>query len=414
MIIRQGFKYRLDVSEAQSARLRVLCGHARFVWNQALAKCNEAAEADGEYVPRYETMAKWVTAWKRDPATEWLGEAYTDNLQQKLKDLDSAWQRYFKKVNGAERPRFKKKGRSRDSIRFVNFAKYCKLENRRVKLPAGLGWVRFRKSREIVGTIKNCTVGFEGGHWFISFQTEREVPEPEHPSTSMVGVDVGVARFLTLSDGSFIEPVGAFAANQKKLARAQRELSRKVKFSNNWHKQKAKVNRLHTRIANIRRDFLHKASDQISKNHAMVVIEGLKVSNMSRSAKGDRENPGVNVKAKSGLNRSILDQGWYEFRRQLAYKQAFRGGEVLAVPAHHTSQTCPACQHVSPDNRRTQARFQCVQCGFTEHADRVGAINIKARGHRVLACGETGLPDSAKQEPVRNREEVAPNAAHAA
>jgi putative transposase len=124
---------------------------------------------------------------------------------------------------------------------------------------------------------------------------------------------------------------------------------------------------------------------------AMIVIEDLKVSNMSRSAKGTTDNPGTHVAAKSGLNRSILDQGWHEFRRQLTYKQAFRGGEVLAVPAHYTSQTCPACQHISADNRKTQARFECVECGFSENADLVGAINIKARGHRVLACGETAL-----------------------
>jgi len=400
MIIHQGFKFRLGASDVQSARLRVLCGNARYVWNQALEKCNESADTKGAYVPRYETMAKWVTAWKRAPETEWLKDAYTDNLQQKLKDLDAAWQRYYKKIEGAQRPRFKKKGQSRDSVRFVNFQKYCRIENRRVKLPASLGWIKFRKSREIVGTIKNCTVGFEGGHWFISFQTEREIAEPAHTSTSMIGVDMGVARFLTLSDGTFIEPVGAFKANQLKLARAQRALARKVKFSANWQIQKAKINRLHTRIANIRRDYLHKASDRLSKNHAMIVIEDLKVGNMSRSAKGNQENPGVNVKAKSGLNRSILDQGWYEFRRQLTYKQAFRGGEVLAVPAHHTSQTCPKCQHVSLDNRTSQACFRCVQCGFEQNADVVGAINIKARGHRVLACGESGLPDSVKQEPV--------------
>lgn len=157
----------------------------------------------------------------------------------------------------------------------------------------------------------------------------------------MVGVDMGVARFLTLSDGTFIEPASAFKVNQDKLAQAQRALARKVKLSANWHKQKAKVKRLHTRIAKLRRDSLNKASTQISKNHAMIVIEDLKVGNMSRSARGDVDNPGVNVKAKSGLNRSILDQGWYEFRRQLEYEQSFRGGEVLAVPAHHTSQTAP-------------------------------------------------------------------------
>lgn len=260
-----------------------------------------------------------------------------------------------------------------------------------MKLPAGLGWIKFRKSRNMLGTIKNCTIGFDGGHWFISFQTERQIEAPKHPSTSMIGVDVGIAKFIALSDGETEEPVSAFKTHQDRLARAQRALGRKVKFSANWQKQKARINRIHTRIANVRRDTLHKISTQISQNHAMIVIEDLKVSNMSRSAKGTAENPGSNVAAKSGLNRSILDQGWYEFRRQLEYKQAFRGGEVLAVPAHYTSQTCPACQHVSADNRKTQADFKCVACGYAGNADVVGAINIKARGHRVLACGETVL-----------------------
>ncbi|WP_155903235.1 RNA-guided endonuclease InsQ/TnpB family protein [Marinobacter gelidimuriae] len=189
--------------------------------------CNTACDTEGEYVPRYESMAKWVTSWKKDLETEWLKEAYTDNLQQKLKDLDTAWQRCFQKVGDAQRPRFKKKGRSRDSIRFVNFHKYCKIESSRVKLPAGLGWIKFRKSREIPGTVKNCTVGFDGGHWFISFQTEREIEPPKHPSSSMIGADLGIARFITLSDGTFVEPVSSFKKHQDKLARAQRALAEK-------------------------------------------------------------------------------------------------------------------------------------------------------------------------------------------
>jgi putative transposase len=273
----------------------------------------------------------------------------------------------------------------------VNFNKYCQLDGRRVKLPAGLGWIKFRKSRDILGTVKNCTIGFDGGHWFISFQTERQIETPKHPSSSMVGLDLGVTRFFTLSDGTVEEPVSSFKTHQHRLAKAQRALSRKVKFSANWKKQKVRINRIHTRIANVRRDTLHKTSTTLSKNHAMIVIEDLKVSNMSRSAKGTAEDPGTKVAAKSGLNRSILDQGWHEFRRQLTYKQDFRGGEVLAVPAHHTSQTCPTCQHVSAENRKTQACFECVDCGFSENADLVGAVNIKARGHRVLACGETAL-----------------------
>lgn len=385
MIIRQGFKYRLDTNEAQSARLRVLCGHARYVWNKALSECNQMLATEGQFVPRYETMAKWVTAWKRNANTEWLKDAYTDNLQQKLKDLDTAWQRFFKKVADAGRPQFKKKSRCRDSVRFVNFAKYCALDGNRVKLPAGIGWVKFRQSRAILGEVKNCTVDFDAGHWFISFQTEREVDNPLPKSTSAVGIDMGIQRFATLSDGTYCEPLNSFKRHQDQLAKAQRQMSRKTKYSSNWTKAKARVQRIHHRIANVRRDFLHKASTIISKNHTMVCIEDLQVSNMSASAVGTPEQPGRNVKAKSGLNKAILDQGWYEFRRQLDYKLAWNGGWLIAVPAHNTSRTCPCCGHVSADSRKTQAQFLCVQCGYANNADVVGAINVLRRGEAHLS-----------------------------
>jgi len=135
-----------------------------------------------------------------------------------------------------------------------------------------------------------------------------------------------------VANGIVFEPVNSFKTNQLKLARLQRQLSKKVKFSSNWKKQKGKIQRLHSHIANARRDYLHKVTSEISKNHAMIVIEDLKVSNMSKSAKGTSEKPGRNVKAKSGLNRAILDQGWYEMRRQLEYKQRWQGGQVLAIP----------------------------------------------------------------------------------
>jgi putative transposase len=118
----------------------------------------------------------------------------------------------------------------------------------------------------------------------------------------------------------------------------------------------------------------------------MVCIEDLQVRNMSRSAAGSIEAPGKNVRAKAGLNRSILDQGWFEFRRQLQYKLSWNGGELVLVPPHNTSRRCPQCDHVSAQNRRTQERFACVQCGFEDHADRVGAINILRAGHARCAC----------------------------
>jgi putative transposase len=212
---------------------------------------------------------------------------------------------------------------------------------------------------------------------------------------------VGITRFATLSDGTVFEPVNSFRKHQARLARYQRAMSRKTKFSNNWKKAKAKVTKLHQKIGNIRRDYLHKTTTTISQNHAMVCIEDLQVRNMSKSAAGTAEKPGRNVKAKSGLNKSILDQGWFEFRRQLDYKLRWAGGVLVPVPAQNTSRTCPACGHVAKENRQTQAKFLCVGCGFEENADLVGAINVLAAGHAVLACGGTaqsGRP--AKQEPA--------------
>ncbi len=149
------------------------------------------------------------------------------------------------------------------------------------------------------------------------------------------------------------------SASQRKLAMLQRQLSRKVKFSASWQKQKKKSS-VCTHIANIRRDYLHKVTSEISKNHAMIVIEDLKVSNMSKSAKGTAERPGRNIRAKSGLNRSILDQGWYEMRRQLEYKQLWRGGQVLAIPPAYTSQRCACCGHTAKETVKRKVN-SCVR-----------------------------------------------------
>lgn len=160
------------------------------------------------------------------------------------------------------------------------------------------------------------------------------------------------------------------------------------------------MTKLHIRIANSRFDYLQKLSTYVAKNHGTVVLEDLKVSNMSASAKGDKDNPGKNVAAKSGLNRSILDQGWHAFEMMLKYKLAWLGGELVLIPPKNTSRKCPECRHTEKDNRKTQAQFRCQECGYSENADFVAARNILAAGHAVLACGETSLEDSVKQEPA--------------
>ena len=201
--------------------------------------------------------------------------------------------------------------------------------------------------------------------------------------------------FATFSDGSFLVPLNSFRQHEQRLARYQRRMARKVKGSKNWNKAKKKVQRIHAEIANVRKDFLHKATTAISQQYALVVLEDLKVRNMSKSAKGSIDSPGKKVRAKSGLNKSILDQGWYEFRRQLEYKMQWQGGWLMTVNPRNTSRTCPVCGHVSADNRTTQAKFACVSCGHQAHADVVGAINILARGMQNMRHGGKDMPPNA-------------------
>ena len=266
-----------------------------------------------------------------------------------------------------------------------------------------IGWVKYRNSRNIQGIPKQITVSLSAGKWYVSIQTEREVAGIVHPSTSdsAIGIDMGIARFVTTSDGTYIEPLNSFRKHEKKLRKIQRKLSRMQKFSSNWQKQKLKLQKQHRKIANVRNDFLHKHTTAISKNHAVVVMEDLKVRNMSRSASGTIEQPGRNVRAKSGLNKSILDQGWFEFRRQLTYKLSWLGGALILIPPQHTSQTCSHCGCVDRSSRQTQSRFKCTACGFEINADYNAALNILAAGHAVSACGAGRAQTPAwKQEPA--------------
>jgi putative transposase len=408
MIRLQAFKYELMPDGEQAREMSRFAGCCRFVYNKALAVQKANYEGGGKFIG-YVAMAKQLTAWRNGSQTPWLKDAPVHPLQHALKDLERAYKNFF--AHRAMFPRFKRfkhNGRS-ESFRFPD-AKQFEIDeaNSRIKLPK-LGWMRYRNSTDILGAAKNITVSHCAGKWYASIQTEREVDPPIPQATSSVGIDVGIVRFATFSDGTFVAPLNSFKKHEARLRRYQRSMSRKTKFSNNWKKARTKVQDVHTRIGNARRDFLHKTTTTISQNHAMVCVEDLQVRNMSRSSKGSPDAPGKNVRAKAGLNKGILDQGWFEFRRQLEYKLNWNGGMLIAVPAHNTSRTCPACGHVAPGNRQTQARFACTACGYENNADVVGAINVLARGHRVAACGEDGSgrgrktttnPTSVKQEPT--------------
>ena len=391
----QAFKFELRPNGQQQRDMRRFAGSCRFVFNKALALQKANHEAGHKFIG-YVAMAKRLTAWRNSTETAWLAQAPVHPLQHALKDLERAYKNFF--AGRADFPRFKKKGMG-DSFRYPD-ARQFKIDeaNSRIYLPK-LGWVRYRNSRNMLGTAKNITVSSTSGKWLVSIQTEIEQPLPT--STTAIGIDVGIARFATMSDGNFIAPLNSFKKHQQRLAKYQRRMSRKVKFSSNWKKAKARVQKVHSNIANARKDYLHNTSTTISQNHALVCIEDLQVRNMSKSSKGNSEQHGKMVKQKSGLNRSILDQGWGEFRRQLEYKVSWNGGMLLAVPPHNTSRTCPCCGHIAKENRITQAVFLCVDCGYENNADVVGAINVLERGYRLLACGESVQSGrSVKQEPA--------------
>ena len=412
MKINKAYKFRLEPNVEQQVILNNLVGSARFVWNQMLAMSFEMF-ANNEFINATNLVNK-IMDLKNNPDFEFLkSHSNAVSLQQKVRDLASAWSRFFdpkvharlkenkkkirkpkffKLADGTEiqlrplMPRFKRKSDGCDSIRLVQFDKYCRVDGNRVKLPNGIGLVKFRKSQDIIGTIKNVTISKKSGHWYVSFGCEREIENPIHPSKTAIGIDLGITKLISTSDGQYIKPKNSFKANQVKLAKLQRQLSRKVLFSQNWQKQNRKIQKLHHHIANIRHDYLHKITTNISKNHAMIVVEDLKVVNMSKSASGSAVQHGRNVKAKSGLNKSILDQGWGMMVDMLEYKQHWQGGLLIKINPRYTSQTCSQCQHIAKENRRSQARFECVKCTYVANADFNAARNILAAGHAVLSA----------------------------
>jgi putative transposase len=389
----QGYNFRLKPKQVQAILLNESLGANRFVWNKLLSLNLYRLENKLPLIWHAE-MCKFITFWKKTDECSFLKNVPSQSLQQTAKALDRAFRDAFDKNQPIKRiPRFKRAGRREAGVRFPQGVTLD--ENNQVICFPKLGWLKYIKSRKIEGNLKNATITRHGGKYFVSIQTEREVAQPRHPAQTAIGIDMGIKRFATLSDGTVVEPISSFKAVEEKLAKEQRKLKNKVKFSSNWKKQQSVIRNIHSQIAYVRNDFLHKSSNNISKSHAMIVLEDLKVVNMSKSAKGTLDDPGRQVKQKAGLNKAILDQGWGEFRRQLEYKQQWRGGIVLAVPPQYTSQTCPCCAHVSKENRKTQAGFLCIECGYEEHADLVAALNILRAGHARLACEVSAAPRSA-------------------
>lgn len=386
MLIRQGFQFALRLKAQREAVLRRWVGCRRFVFNEALAH-QRAEVAGGRPRPGYTALCARLPELKKTHL--WLCEPPAQALQQALKDLCKAWDAKYTSRFGA--PRFKKRGEG-DTLRLPQDCRYDAASGT-VSLPK-LGSVRLRHSRPALGELKNVTLRQERGRWVAALQTEREVQVPVPASTAAVGLDFGAATTLMPSNDALapIELPARIGRYERRMRRLQQAVSRKKKGSKNRAKARGRLNACHARIAAMRRDFLHQATTKLVAGHALIAIEDLAVKSMTGSAAGTVEAPGRNVRAKAGLNRSILRNGWSMARSMLEYKAAWAGSMLVAVPAAYTSQECSACGHTAAENRKSQSLFSCGACGHTEHADRNAAKNILTRAQQQLARAEAIQP----------------------
>ena len=367
-------KVRLYPNTEQKQIISSQIDGARYVYNRALALRKYAYQKFGIKIGKF-ALINHITKLKKREKTLWLKEIDSQAIQQSIANMDKAYQHFFK---GGGYPKFKSKHHSRQSYQYPQ---RVKIDGSRVFLPK-VGWMKMRGFRkEFLGKIKTVTISYEAYqyHASILIDIEKETVKPNNNINKAIGIDVGVSLMVADSDGNKIKPLTLMRELKRLKIKAQ-QLSRKKKASNNRAKAKAKLAKINLKIANKRKDFLHKLSLQYAENQSIVVVEDLKIRNMTKSAKGTEEKPGKHVKQKAGLNRSISQQSWGMFFGLLAYKLAERGGQLIKVNPKHTSQTCNKCGHISKENRKSQSKFECMSCGYSENADVNGAKNILVRG----------------------------------
>jgi putative transposase len=376
-VIFRAFRYRLYPTPGQEAALSQFIGATRFVYNLALEQRRDHWRAyrrlNGRSIS-WASQSKEVTALRDQ--VDWIKTVPRVCLEQALRDLDAAYRTFF--AGRSRYPTPRRKGEN-DAIRFPGGAIWVSQRTGSrwgsVKLTS-IGGVRFRDTQPMRGTIKNATVTRDAFGWHVSFACEIE-HEAKPTTLPAVGIDRGVANTLALSTGELLS-LPDLSGLDRQHRRAQRVLARRKKGSKRRQRQLRRCARLKARAARIRRDWHHKASVAIAQRFGHVALEDLNVRGMTASGPGKR-----------GLNRSILNQGWYAFEAMLAYKLEERGGTLHKVPAAYTSLACSQCGTVDRQSRENQAVFACKHCGHAMHADINAAINISRRSTsalRVEAC----------------------------
>ncbi|GAB3275373.1 RNA-guided endonuclease InsQ/TnpB family protein [Kineosporia babensis] len=392
-------RFRLYPTAAQQVLLLEACGHARYVWNLALEQRN-MWRRDRPHTPNYVAQARQLTEARREFA--WLAAGSVTVQQQALRDHGQAWQNFFAGTHG--RPTWRKRGQH-EGFRIVGAeAQRVRRDNGRwsaVNVPK-VGWVRFKRSRALPDFKSYRVTRDRAGRWHIAFAAVPD-PVPAPGTGDVVGVDRGVKVAAALSTGELSSPAGLRRREAQRLLRLQRRLVRARKGSGRRERVKRQIARLRVREADRRKDWAEKTSTGLARGFDVIGVEDLNVKGMTGSARGTMTKPGRNVRQKAGLNRGILAAGWGLLVARLEHKAP---GRVVRIDPAFTSQTCHACGHRAPENRKRQAVFRCVACGHQAHADVNAARNIRsiAAGLAVTARGDrVKSARSVKREPQRKR-----------
>ena len=363
------YKFHLKPTTSQCKRIDRWIGACRYVYNLAKETKEYAYQSQGISLGKFD-LIKQLPPLKD---IEWIKDVDAQALQNVMKRLDLSYQKFF---DGAGYPKW------------ANKYKYNSFTQSKGRIfDAGilnvpkLGNIKFKDTRGLsqLTKIKTVTIKKEGNRYFASIVCEVNI-KPKKQADSVIGIDMGVSNFYATSEGELHDAPMFYKENKKKLRILQRKLARQKKFGSNWNKTKKQIQKLHTKIANSRKDYQQKISTNLINENQVIVIEDLKVKNMTKSAKGNAEEPGKMVKQKSGLNRSILDNAFSSFFTMLEYKADWYGREVIRVNPAYTSQTCNSCGEVSKESRKKQ-KFKCTSCGHTDNADINAAKNILEKGY---------------------------------
>lgn len=356
-----GYKFRIYPNKTQENLINCTLGCARFVFNHFLTIRRDEWKVNHDSLT-YVKTSKLLTDLKKREETAWLSEVDSMALQESLRNLDRAFQNFFDKRTGY--PRFKSKHRHNQSYRTRNQSNGIRIIGKKIKLPK-VGLVRIKQSQTFEGRICNATVSrTASGKYFVSLCVKVNKAMLQQPNNGkQVGIDVGLKVFYTDSNGNTVENPHPLKKLQRKLHREQRRLSRKMPKSVNREKARIRVARIHERIANIRKDFLHKISTLLARENQTIAVEHLNIKGMLRNHK---------------LAKSISDVSWSEFFRQLSYKTELHGGELLKVDTFYpSSQTCNVCGYQNQLTRNLSVReWNCPKCGTHHDRDMNAAENI--------------------------------------